>query len=78
MYLVSDLLIPRIAAAQLALVEPDFDTGGAQGLANLLCRLRVLRGIAEKYRVRLLSHGRATPGSEVFSQPPMGQLIPMR
>ena len=32
--LASDLLVPGIPAAQLALIEPDFDTGGAQGLGN--------------------------------------------
>src|SRR6516165_6027710 len=47
--LASDLLIPHVAAAQLALVEPDLDTRTAQRLANAPSRLRVLRGIAQKY-----------------------------
>jgi hypothetical protein len=40
--LLADHLIPRIAAPQLALVEPDFDAGGTQRLANSLRRLRIL------------------------------------
>ena len=49
-------LIPGIAAPQLALVEPDFDAGGAQRLANPLRRLRILRGVAEEYSARRLRH----------------------
>ena len=33
--LLADLAVPGIAAPQLALVEPDFDTGGAECLAIL-------------------------------------------
>ena len=40
--LLADRLIPRITAAQLALVEPDFDARCAQGLANPPGRLLVL------------------------------------
>ena len=54
--LAPDLLIPDVTAAQLALVEPDLDTGRAQRLANPLGSLRILRGVAQKYRVRQLSH----------------------
>ena len=35
-------LIPRLAAPQLALVEPDLDTGAAQCIANSLRRPCVL------------------------------------
>jgi hypothetical protein len=46
-----DLLIPNIPAPQLALIEKDFDAGRTQRLTNLLSGLRVLRGVAQKYRV---------------------------
>ena len=46
MDLLPDLLIPNIAAPQLALIEKDLDTGRTQCLANLLSGLRVLRGVA--------------------------------
>ena len=49
--LVPDLLIPRVPAPQLALIEKDLDAGRTQCLANLLGRLRILRGVAQKYRV---------------------------
>jgi hypothetical protein len=49
----ADRLIPRIAAAQLALIKPDFDTSGAQGLANPVSRLGILRGVAEEYSARV-------------------------
>jgi hypothetical protein len=41
-YLVPDLLIPRVPAPQLALIEKDLDTGSAECLANLLRSLRIL------------------------------------
>ena len=44
--LVTDLLIPRVPAPQLALIEKDLDGGRTQSLANLLSRLRILRGVA--------------------------------
>jgi len=44
------LSIPRIAASQLALIEPDFDAGSAQGFANFQRRFRVLRRITQKDR----------------------------
>ena len=40
--LVPDLLIPRVPAPQLALIEKDLDAGRTQCLANLLGRLRIL------------------------------------
>jgi len=40
--LVSDLLIPRVPAPQLAQIEKDPDAGRTQCLANLLGRLRIL------------------------------------
>lgn len=42
------------------LVEPDLDAGGAEHFANSLSQLRILRGIAEKYRVRRLGCEAAT------------------
>ena len=44
--LAPDLLIPRIPTPQLALIEKDLDAGRTQSLANLLSRLRILRGVA--------------------------------
>jgi hypothetical protein len=55
--LAPDLLIPGVAAAQLALVEEDRNAGSAKCLADLLSSLPVLRGVTEKYRVCWLSHG---------------------
>jgi hypothetical protein len=46
MDLAPDLLIPRVSAPQLALIEKDLDAGGAKGLANPLGSLRILRGVA--------------------------------
>jgi len=40
--LVPDLLIPRVAAPQLALIEKGLDAGRTQCLANLLGSLRIL------------------------------------
>jgi hypothetical protein len=59
--LAPDLLIPRVPAPQLALVEKHFDSGSAECRANLLGSLRILRGVAQKYRVRGLSHRRGHP-----------------
>ena len=70
--LAPDLLIPQVPAPQFALIEEDLNAGGAKCLANLLCSLRILRGVAQKYRVRWLSHLRTTVhrSREVFSPPP--------
>jgi hypothetical protein len=38
----ANLPIPGVSAAKLALVEPDFNPGGAQGLANPLGSLCIL------------------------------------
>jgi len=48
-YLAADRRVPRIAAAQLALVEPYLDTGLAQGVAQLQCSLGVLGRVAQEY-----------------------------
>jgi hypothetical protein len=45
----SDLTVPDITAPQLALVEPDLDTGGAERVANVPRGFRVLGCVAEKY-----------------------------
>jgi hypothetical protein len=47
--LLSDLLIPDITAPQLAAVEPHLDSRRTQTLANELCHLRILRGVAQEY-----------------------------
>ena len=44
--LAPDLLIPRVSAAQLTLIEKDLDAGRTQRLANLLSGPRILRGVA--------------------------------
>ena len=50
-----DLPVPGISASQLALVEPDFDASCAECLANLLGRLRILRGGADRPSVQPVS-----------------------
>jgi len=40
--LAPDLLIPRVPAPQLALIEKDLDPRRTQGLADLLGSLRIL------------------------------------
>jgi hypothetical protein len=67
-----DRVVPRIPAPQLTLVEPHFDSGGAQSLANPLGSLRVLRSVTETYRARSLSHQPHHPdrSPETFSLPP--------
>ena len=57
-YLVADLLVPGVAAAQFTLVEPHLDARGAQRLANAPRCRRILRRVTEEYGVsRLLRHG---------------------
>jgi hypothetical protein len=58
--LAADLLVPGVPASQLALIEKDLDAGSLQRLANLLSGLRVLRGVAQKYRMRLLCNDETT------------------
>src|SRR5580700_7069002 len=52
----SDLAVPGIAASQLALVEPNLDAGGSECVANMPRGLPILRGIAQEYGLRGLSH----------------------
>jgi hypothetical protein len=59
-YLLPNGPVPRVPAAQLALIEPDLDTGSAQGLADVLRRRGVLPGTAHEYRARRLGQ-RPTP-----------------
>ena len=59
--LTPDLLIPGVPAPKFTLVEPDFNTGAAECLENPLGRLRILRGVAQKYRMRGLNHWRDYP-----------------
>ena len=49
--LAADFLVPDVAAAQFAHVEPDLDAKGPQGVGNMTGRLGILTGIAEKYRL---------------------------
>ena len=46
--LLADRVVPRVPAAQLALVEPDLDPGAAQRLADPPRGLGILRGIAQE------------------------------
>ena len=46
----ADFLIPRVAAAQFALIKPDLDPVGAEGRGNAFSRGRVFMGIAEENR----------------------------
>jgi len=70
--LAPDLRIPQIPAPQLALIEKDLDAGCTQCLTNPLSCLCVLRGVAQKYRVRGLCNDGTTPerAPEAFSEPP--------
>ena len=38
----------RVAASQLALVEPNLDARRLKGRADALCRIGILRGVAEE------------------------------
>jgi len=69
-----DLLIPNVPAPQLALIEKDLDSGGSQSLANLLGRLRILGCVAQKYRVRGLSHRQDHPWGGLFIASVAGSL----
>jgi hypothetical protein len=61
MDLLPDLPIPGVATTKFTLVEPDFDTGGAECLANPLGRPRVLRGVAKEYSARRLTYRQNDP-----------------
>jgi hypothetical protein len=54
--------IPRIAAAKLALVEPDLDASGTQRIANMLCRFRILGRVAQEYGPGRFRHGTHVAG----------------
>jgi hypothetical protein len=43
------IVLPHVPASQLALVEKDLNTDGAQCRANLLGSLRILRGVARSF-----------------------------
>src|SRR3984885_5628810 len=45
-YLVANLVVPRIPAAELTLIKPDLDTGGPQRIADAAGGPGLLRGIA--------------------------------
>jgi hypothetical protein len=63
--LLADRGVPGIAAAQLALVEPDFDARFAERWANAASRLCVLRGIADETagEVEFNVRGRSRPAT---------------
>ena len=69
--LITDLAIPGISAPEFALVEPDLDSRSPEGIADPASSADVLRGVAQKYRVRCLSHGQPPLKSpKVLSPPP--------
>jgi hypothetical protein len=43
-----DFGVPRVAAAQLALVEPDLQPKGPQGIGNPPSRLGILAGVTKE------------------------------
>ena len=49
--LLPDPAVPGVAASQFALIESDLNGGCAQCIANLLGRLGILRGIAQKHNL---------------------------
>ena len=55
--LAADFLIPHIPAPQLALIEPNFDAGGAQRVAQSLRSFGVLRRVAQEHRLARVGHG---------------------
>src|ERR1700683_5554780 len=56
--LLSDRVVPGIAAAQLTLVEPYLDARGAQGFTDALGGRGILGGVAEEYGVIGFVHSR--------------------
>src|SRR4051812_43495064 len=46
--LFANLCVPRIAAPELALIEPDFDSGGAERVSDASRGVRVLRRIGKE------------------------------
>src|SRR5215469_6004294 len=50
--LAPDLLVPRIPASQLALIEKDLDPCGPQCMADPCRRLGILRGVAQEHGPR--------------------------
>jgi hypothetical protein len=66
--LLPDRRIPRVAATQLAPVEPHFDPGRLKSLRNPSGSLRILGGIAEKDTLGLPRHP-APPLCEMLAYP---------
>ena len=46
--LFANLLVPRIAATQIRLIEPRLQPGRAQGIADAACSVGVLGGVGEE------------------------------
>jgi hypothetical protein len=59
--LLADGSVPSLATSQLALVEPDLDTGRPECLADALGRFPVLRGVTQEYSMQRLSHRQDDP-----------------
>jgi hypothetical protein len=70
--LLADLVVPRISAAQLALVEPDLDAARPQRLANAPRRLGILRGVAQEYGLSRLRHRGVLPLPQAAEYPLRG------
>src|SRR5579862_2072531 len=61
--LFSDLPVPNIPAAQLALIEPDFNAAGPQRFANPPGGLGILGGVAQENGARWLAHLKSLSGA---------------
>src|SRR5882762_9375273 len=61
--LLPNLPVPDIAAAQLTLVEPDFDTRCPECFADTAGSLGILRGIADKNALRSAVQGTQPPST---------------
>jgi hypothetical protein len=55
--LLANLAVPRIAAPQFALVEPDFDARCPECFADTARRISILRGVAQEHRLARVGHG---------------------
>ena len=60
--LAANLLVPRVAAAQLVLIEPNLDAKAAQRIGDPTRSVGIFAGIAEKdSRWNRLGHGKVDP-----------------
>ena len=62
-----DPLVPDVSTPKLALVEPYLDACGSKRIADPPGGLGILRGIAQEYRMRGLSHRQDHPWGGLLS-----------